>query len=395
MKINHPLMDNNLTKSDMHSVRKLISKKNILLTQSKKVKEFERNWSKWLGVKYSVFVNSGSSANFLTISLLNILNKNKNKNEIIVPSLTWVSDINSVVMNGFTPVFVDINFSNLSMNIDEVIKKISKKTFAVFITHAQGFNGLNKKLLTKLKKKKIHLIEDVCESHGATYNKKKLGSFGLISNFSFYYAHHLTTIEGGMVCTNNKRIYEIAKMLRSHGMLRESGNKQLERKLVKKNNNLSPKFIFLYPTLNFRNNEIGAVIGINQLKSLNKNNLLRTKNFKLYLKLLNGNKYWKNFDLIGSSNYAFPIILKTKSIKKRNYFEEELKKVNIEFRRGNAGGGNQLRQPYIKDIVKNINLKNFKNVEHVHFFGYYIGNYPSLKSEKIIKITNFLNSLDL
>jgi CDP-6-deoxy-D-xylo-4-hexulose-3-dehydrase len=298
-------------------------------------------------------------------------------------------------MNGLKPVFVDINFSNLSMNIDEVIKKISKKTLAVFITHAQGFNGLNKKLLTILKKKKIHLIEDVCESHGATYNKKKLGSFGLISNFSFYYAHHLTTIEGGMVCTNNKRIYEIAKMLRSHGMLRESGNKQLERKLIKKNNNLSPKFIFLYPTLNFRNNEIGAVIGINQLKSLNKNNLLRTKNFKLYLKLLNGNKYWKNFDLIGSSNYAFPIILKTKSIKKRNYFEEELKKANIEFRRGNAGGGNQLRQPYIKDIVKNINLKNFKNVEHVHFFGYYIGNYPSLKSEKIIKITNFLNSLDL
>ena len=395
MKLNHSLMDNNLTKSDMHSVRKLISKKDIILTQSKKVKVFERNWSKWVGVKYSVFVNSGSSANFLTISLLNILNKNKNKNEIIVPSLTWVSDINSVIMNGFKPVFVDINFSNLSMNIDDVIKKISKKTLAVFITHAQGFNGLNKKLLTILKKKKIHLIEDVCESHGATYNKKKLGSFGLISNFSFYYAHHLTTIEGGMVCTNNKKIYEIAKMLRSHGMLRESGNKQLERKLVKKYNNLSPKFIFLYPTLNFRNNEIGAVIGINQLKSLNKNNLLRTKNFKLYLKLLNGNKYWTNFDLIGSSNYAFPIILKTKSIKKRNYFEEELKKVNIEFRRGNAGGGNQLRQPYIKDIVKNINLKNFKNVEHVHFFGYYIGNYPSLKSAKIIKITNFLNSLDL
>ena len=394
MKINHSLMDNNLTKSDMNSVRKLISKKNILLTQSKKVKEFERNWSKWVGVKYSVFVNSGSSANFLTISLLNILNKNKNKNEIIVPSLTWVSDINSVIMNGFTPVFVDINFSNLSMNIDDVIKKISKKTLAVFITHAQGFNGLNKKLLTILKKKKIHLIEDVCESHGATYNKKKLGSFGLISNFSFYYAHHLTTIEGGMICTNNKRIYEIAKMLRSHGMLRESGNKQLERKLVKKNNNLSPKFIFLYPTLNFRNNEIGAVIGINQLKYLNKNNLLRTKNFKLYLKLLNGNKYWKNFDLIGSSNYAFPIILKTKSIKKRNYFEEELKKVNIEFRRGNAGGGNQLRQPYIKDIVKNINLKNFKNVEHVHFFGYYIGNYPSLSSNKIKKICYILNSIN-
>ena len=397
MKLNHSLMDNNLTKYDMHSVSKLIKKKDIILTQSKKVKEFEKKWSKWLGVKYSVFVNSGSSANFLTILLLKILNKNKNKNknEIIVPTLTWVSDINAVVMNGFKPVFVDINFSNLSMNVDDVIKKISKKTLAVFITHAQGFNGLNQKLISILKKKKIHLIEDVCESHGATYNKKKLGNFGLISNFSFYYAHHLTTIEGGMVCTNNKEIYETVKILRSHGMLRESGNKQLEKKLVKKNKNLSPKFIFLYPTLNFRNTEIGAAIGINQLKSLNKNNLIRTKNFKLYLKLLDKNKYWKNFDLVGSSNYAFPVILKTNNINKRNYFEEQLKKANIEFRRGNAGGGNQLRQPYLKKFTKKINLNNFKNVEHVHFFGYYIGNYPSLKKEKVIKIANFLNNLDL
>ena len=394
MKINHSLMDNNFTKSDMDSVRKLISKKNIILTQSKKVKEFEKKWSKWVGTKYSVFVNSGSSANFITISTLKALSKNKNKNEIIVPALTWVSDINSVIMNGFKPIFVDINFSNLSMNTDQVIKKISKKTLAVFITHAQGFNGLDAKLLSTLKKKKIHLIEDVCESHGATHNKKKLGSYGLVSNFSFYYAHHLTTIEGGMACTNDKKIYETLKMLRSHGMLRESGNNKFEKKLIKKNNHLSPKFIFLYPTLNFRNNEIGATIGINQLKSLNKNNEQRTKNFKLFLELLDINKYWKNFEVKGSSNYAFPIILKTFDLKKRDYFESQLKKENIEFRRGNAGGGNQLRQPYIKNIVKNINLKNFKNVEHVHFFGYYIGNYPSLSKLKIIKIVNYLNKIN-
>ena len=395
MKLNHALMDNNFTKSDMDSVVKLIRQKNIILTQSKKVKEFEKKWSEWVGTKYSVFVNSGSSANFITISVLKILNKNKQKNEIIVPSLTWVSDINSVIMNGFKPVFVDINLSNLSMNVDEVIKKISKKTLAVFITHAQGFNGLSKKLLTILKKKKIHLIEDVCESHGATYNNKKLGNFGLMSNFSFYYAHHLTTIEGGMVCTNDKKIYETVKMLRSHGMLRESGNKQYERKTVKKNKDLSPKFIFLHPTLNFRNNEIGAVIGINQLKSLDKNNLQRAKNFKFFIELLDDKKYWKNFDLEGNSNYAFPIILQTKDLKLRDYFEKKLKIANIEFRRGNAGGGNQLRQPYIKNIVKNFKLKDFTNVDHVHFFGYYIGNYPSLKSQKIIEITNFLNSLDL
>tara|TARA_X000001036_G_scaffold278325_1_gene258532 strand:+ start:405 stop:1571 length:1167 start_codon:yes stop_codon:yes gene_type:complete len=385
-------MSNNFTRSDMDQVKKFINRKNITLTQSKKVKEFEKKWSSWLGTKYSVFVNSGSSANFITISALKIINKNPKKNEIIVPTLTWVSDINSVVMNGFKPVFVDINFSNLSMNIDNVLKKISKKTLAVFITHAQGFNGLNNKLLEVLKKKNIHLIEDVCESHGATFQNKRLGNHGLISNFSFYYAHHLTTIEGGMVCTNDKKIYEIIKILRSHGMLREANNKKYEKKLVNKYKYLSPKFIFMYPSLNFRNNEIGAVIGINQLKSLNKNNLLRTRNFKLFLKLLDPKKFFIDFDIVGSSNYAFPVILKTTNFKKRDLFEKELLKNGIEFRRGNAGGGNQLRQPYINNVVKNINLKKFKNVDHVHFFGYYIGNYPSLNQNKINSICKILNN---
>ena len=125
-----------------------------------------------------------------------------------------MSDINSVIMNGFKPVFVDINFKNLSMNTEEIINKVSNKTLAVFITHAQGFNGLDSKLLKFLKKRKIHLIEDVCESHGAKFKGKKLGNYGLISNFSFYYAHHLTTIEGGMICTNSKKIYEMSRIIK-------------------------------------------------------------------------------------------------------------------------------------------------------------------------------------
>ena len=150
-------MDNNFTSSDILEVNKILKKKNIILTQSRKVEEFEKKWSKWLGVKYSTFVNSGSSANFISILLLKILNKNKTKNEIIVPTLTWVSDINSIIMNGFKPVFVDVNLENLSMNTDQVIKKINKKTLAVFITHAQGFNGLNSNILQVLKKKKNSL----------------------------------------------------------------------------------------------------------------------------------------------------------------------------------------------------------------------------------------------
>ena len=386
-------MNNNYTKQDMTAVRNLLKNRNIVLTQSKKVEEFEKKWSKWLKVKYSTFVNSGSSANYISISLLKVINKNKTKNEIIVPSLTWVSDVNSVIMNGFKPVFVDINLSNLSMNTKEVLKKINNKTLAVFITHAQGFNGLNDELINKLKQKKIHLIEDVCESHGAKFKNKKLGTYGLISNFSFYYAHHMTTIEGGMICTNNKKIYELSKILRSHGMVREAKNKKYEKKLINKYKDLSPQFIFLYSTLNFRNNEIAATFGINQLKNLDKNNQLRTKNFLLFLKNLDPKKYWINYDIHGSCNYAFPIILKTKNLKKRDYFEKQLFKNNIEFRRGNAGGGNQLRQPYLKDIIKLKNFKEFKNVELVHFFGYYIGNYPELKREKILKITQILNNI--
>jgi len=306
-----------------------------------------------------------------------------------------VSDVNSVIMNGFKPIFVDVNLSNLSMNVDQVLKKINKKTLAVFITHAQGFNGLNHRLLKELKKKKIHLIEDVCESHGAKYKNKKLGNYGLISNFSFYYAHHMTTIEGGMICTNNKKIFEISKMLRSHGMVREAKNNIFEKKMISKYKDLSQKFIFLYPTLNFRNNEIGATIGLNQLKSLNKNNKKRTVNFTLFLKLLDPKKYFINFDLQGSSNYAFPLLLNRKSLKSRDKFEKHLALNNIEFRRGNAGGGNQLRQPYIKEFVKIKNFSKFKNVEHIHFFGYYIGNYPLLKKSKIKEIVTILNTINI
>lgn len=306
-----------------------------------------------------------------------------------------MSDINSVIMNNFKPVFVDINLNNLSMNTDEVIKKINKKTLAVFVTHAQGFNGIDNKLLKILKKKKIVLIEDVCESHGAKFRGKKLGTFGEISNFSFYYAHHMTTIEGGMICTNNRKIYELSKILRSHGMAREAKNKAFELKTVKKYKKLSPQFIFLYPTLNFRNNEIGAVIGINQLKKLNSNNNKRTVNFKYFLKSLDNKKYFKDYLIEGSSNYAFPIVLKTKSIKKRDIFEKALNSAKIEFRRGNAGGGNQLKQPYLKNYIKNINVKKFKVVDHVHDFGYYIGNYPTLRKKKIAAICKILNKIKI
>ena len=388
-KFNHPLMENNITKSDLDNVISHLKTKNPILTAGKNVKKFEKEWSKWLGVKYSVFVNSGSSANFLTMACLKEMGL---KGEIILPSLTWISDVVSVIKNGFKPVFVDINMKNLSADENQVLSKINKNTVALFITHAQGFNGLTKNLINKLKKNKVLMLEDVCESHGAKFQNKKLGTYGLISNFSFYYAHHISTIEGGMVCTNNKKIYHMARSMRAHGMAREIGSQIEEGRLIKRYPKLSPKFIFCYPGFNFRNNEIGAIIGLNQLKRLDMNNIKRSKNLKQFLSLLDDRKFYKNFSLEGNSNYAFPVVLKNKSLKNRFLFEKKMKSFNIEFRRGNAGGGNQLRQPYLQKYIKNINLKKFKNVEHIHFFGYYIGNYPSLTSSKIIKICKILNS---
>jgi CDP-6-deoxy-D-xylo-4-hexulose-3-dehydrase len=390
-KFRHSLMENNITLSDRKAASNYILKNNIF-TQSEQVRKFEKKWSRWLGVKHSVFVNSGSSANYLTMLVLKIL---KGTGDVIVPPLTWNSDIVSVINNGFRPIFVDINLNNLSMNVEQILKKINKKTKAVFLTHAQGFNGINRKLLSVLKKRKIWLIEDVCESHGAKFLKKKIGTFGKISNFSFYYAHHLSTIEGGMVCTNDKKIYELVKILRGHGLLREAGNRSFENKIKKKYKMLSPNFIFLYPGFNMRNNEIQATIGLNQLNRLDSNNLKRSNNFKFFLKNLDNKIFFVDFVIIGNSNYAFPVILNKKSFKNRDKLEKLMKENNIEFRRGNAGGGNQMRQPYLKNIISQKTFFKFPNVEHVHSFGYYIGNYPSLEKKKINKIVKILNSLKI
>ncbi len=149
----HKLMVNNINQDDIKKLRQFLKNPKIL-TQSSNVKLFEKKWSRWLGVKYSVFVNSGSTSNFISMSIIKNINKNKNKNEIIVPPLTWISDISSIILNNLKPVFVDINLKNLCMNEEKIKKSITKKTLAVFITHAQGFNGLSNSLLNFLKKKK-------------------------------------------------------------------------------------------------------------------------------------------------------------------------------------------------------------------------------------------------
>ncbi|MBH09561.1 MAG: CDP-4-keto-6-deoxy-D-glucose-3-dehydrase [Candidatus Marinimicrobia bacterium] len=382
-------MKNNITRDDLDVLIRFLQQEDPILTQSSNVKAFEDEWSQWLGVKYSVFVNSGASANLLTMTTLKQF---YSSGEIIVPPLTWVSDIASVLQNGFDPVFVDINPRTLCMDDKQIISKITSKTRAVFITHVQGFNGLTDYLLDALIERNIPIIEDVCESHGATFKGKKLGAYGFISNFSFYYAHHMSTVEGGMVCTNDDNVYQILRMLRSHGMVRESNSEKKKQEYALEYPELNPEFIFAFPAYNVRNTEIGAVIGRNQLKRLDKNNKKRGRNLSIFLDCLDKRIFRTDFILDGSSNYAFPIILKVPDFQFRDRLENHMRNNGIEFRRGNAGGGNQMRQPYLKGIIQEKKWENYPEVEHIHHFGWYIGNFPDLSEENIVAICDQLNN---
>ena len=384
------LMSNNILPKDKATLINFIKSSNKF-TNGPKVIEFEKKWSKWLGVKYSTFVNSGASANLLSIHILKELNSKKK--EIILPAFTWSSDVVSVINAGFKPIFVDINFKNLALNEDLVKQKINKNTLAVFVTHAMGFVGLTEKFVKFLKNKNIYLIEDVCESHGAKLGKKKIGTLGAISNFSFYYGHHMTTIEGGMISTNSKEIDRLAKMKRGHGLLRDSQDNKFIKATIKKNKDLNNNFIFKTEGFNLRNTELSAVLGIQQLTRLNNNIRIRNKNHVLFLKLLREDIFFKDFDLNGSSNYGLHLILKSKKSKIFKKILNLLDKKLIEYRLGSLG--NQLRQPYLKKIKQSSSFKSLKNTEHMHFFSVYIGNHQFLEKEKIINLCEGLNKLNI
>lgn len=382
-----PLMDNNIDDKDIENLIDFLSQKPVpKLTNGPKVVEFENAWGEWLGTKYNLMVNSGASANELTmLAIAHIFGQG----EIIVPPLTWISDIASVLFAGHNLVFCDINLKNLSFDLDHLKKLINDNTKAIFITHVLGLNALSDELITLCNQKNILLIEDVCESHGTTFNNVKVGNFGLASNFSFYFAHHMSTIEGGMICTNDKHLYQICRALRSHGMVREITDADIKQDILDNNKDLNPDFVFLRPSHNFRSTELNAVIGLSQLLKLDDNNEKRKQNFNYFMKNIDKNKYFVDLNTDGQCNYAFIIILNKPDFEFRNYLENLLKAKGIEFRRGLSGGGNQMRQPFFKN--HNYDFNQFKNIEHIHNFSWYIGNYPTLKREQIDYLLNILN----
>lgn len=385
-----PLMHNNVTRSDLNKMIEYLEQDDPKLTHGPLVKKFEEEWSKWLGVKHSVMLNSGSSANDLTMMAIREL---KGPGEVIVPPLTWVSDISSVLRAGFEPVFVDINPGSLALDSKKVLEAITPRTRAVFLTHVLGFNGLTDELIDCLKEKGIPLIEDVCESHGATHNGKKVGTFGWASNFSFYYAHHMTTIEGGIISTDDDELYDIVRMMRSHGMVRESLNPQTKLDYMERYPDLNPDFIFAFASHNMRSTELNALLGLEQLQRLDQNNLARTRNLEKFLSILDPEIFQTEFKIQGSSNYAFTLVLRKPDMKMRDKVEYTLSNAGIEFRRGLSGGGNQLRQPYLRGQAVLPKPETMPITDHVHHFAWYIGNYPELDLEKIVWLGKVLEGI--
>lgn len=388
--MNFPLMRNNILRQDLDAVIEHLKQDDPILTHGANVRAFEEEWSAWLGVKYSVFLNSGASANLLTLAALRI--RHPEGGEVIVPPLGWVSDVAAVLQNGFTPVFADINPRTLAMETSQILARVSDQTRAVLLVHAQGFDGLTDELMAELKLCNIPLIEDVCESHGATHNGQRLGSFGWASNFSFYYAHHMSTIEGGMVCTNDPELYQQIRILRSHGMVREANDPAVRAAYQAEYPELNPDFIFAYPAYNARNTEIGGILGRSQLKRLDANVTRRTENLRRFLGKIDAGKYRTDFELEGSSNYAFNLILREPDNDLVQQVMARMREGGIEFRRGSAGGGNQVRQPYLKGIVPDGHHRDFPETEHIHFYGFYLGNFPDLRDEEIDAICAILNA---
>jgi len=384
-----PLINDNITDGDKQSLIEFISIPDVRFTQHEKVRQFEKEWSEWLGVKNTTFVNSGASANWVMASALKEL---VGVGEVIMSPFGWVSDIVPFLELGFTPVFIDVDPFTMSIDENKLIKAINTDTKAVLVTHILGFNALTDKMLAAVNRHDLILIEDCCESHGATHNGKKIGTFGHMSNFSFYFGHHMTTIEGGTVCTNDDKIHDIVRMLRSHGMTREASPETRER-YVKEYPYLNPLFTFAVPGYNVRSTELNAVIGINQLKRLDTSISIRKRNLAIWLSHLDQDKFQVKFATKGSSNFSLPLILKNKDADLLSGVKKCLNDNNVEFRLGTAGGGNQSKQPYLEKFVGKYTPSKTPVLDHIHAFGLYVGNHTELSGKQIIDLCKNLNNL--
>lgn len=369
MSFTWPLMKNTITWGDKWEMIKFIATTKQF-TNGPKVREFEEAWSKWLGCKYSLYVTSGSTANLLLLSAVKERYGLKDGDKVLVPACTWVTNVAPVIQCGFTPIFCDVNSTNYSFDPDHLldIARRHPDIKIVFISHLLGYtadNDFYKKAFPN-----AIILDDVCESHGCLDDKgNKIGSDSTGATFSFYFGHHMTTIEGGFVCTNDYDLYALMKAKRSHGMARELPPYDFE--VAKKQYpNVDPLFLFITDGYNVRNHEICAVLGLSQLKRLDAMIEQRRKNHDDFIKVMN--KYSEHFYIPSGSrvntSYAFPIVTRSQNLAKS--LKANLNANGIETRP--IVSGNMLLQPFLRGYRIEPGGKGF--VDTIHTNGVYIGN---------------------
>ena len=385
-KFTYPLLSNAFSKSDISCGIKVLSSK--FITMSKITQNFEKQFAKKIGSKYALMTNSGSSANLLALSaIINPLFKNKLKpgDEVLIPAVCWSTSLWPIVQNNLKPVFVDVDLDTFNISIDDLKKKITSKTKAIMCIHVLGTSANLNQIKKITNKKKIILIEDTCESLGAKFNNKYLGTFGEFGTFSFYYSHQITSGEGGMIVCNNLHNYNIIKSLRSHGWSRGTS---FHNTFKKKFKNLDDRFLFINSGYNLRPTDIQAAIAHNQFKRLNKFINIRKYNRTKIIKKIIKNKKWNDqFYFINPSYqvnpswFGLPMLINKKYSKKKNSFLNQLTKNGVENRP--IISGNFTNQPATK--LYNLNKKKltYVNSQKVEDLGFFIGLHTKKISNKI------------
>ena len=368
----YPLLENPYRKKDLNKAIEVI--KTGKLTIGKHTKNFEKHFTQKLKTKFTLMVNSGSSANLLALQcLINPYRKKRLKrgDSVLIPSVCWSTSLWPIIQSGLKPVFVDIDPKTLNIDISDLIKKINKKTKALMLVHVLG-NSSNMDVLCRiLKKKRIILIEDTCESLGSRFKNKYLGTFGDFSSFSFYSSHQISSGEGGMITCRNIEDYEILKSLRAHGWSR--GLKK--EKIAKHNSHLDSRFIFYNSGFNLRPTDIAASIGLSQFKDLDNFTLIRNKNRNLIVNSLKKRKkIQNNFHFIEANKnvkpswFGIPILINKKNNRKR--IIKKLESNGVETRP--IISGNFIKQPAVKKY-KLLAGKKFINSDKINNQGFFIG----------------------
>ena len=368
----YPLTESVLENRDLNAAINIIKSKKI--TMGKKTLEIEEFFKRKITGINSLMVNSGSSANLLIFQcLINPMVKRlKPGDEVLVPAICWSTSLWPIVQSGLKVKFVDIDLNTLNISLSDLKKKVSKKSKALMLVHALGNCTDMKKLTSICKKNNIILIEDTCEALGSTYRNKPLGTFGEFSSFSFYYSHHITSGEGGMVCAKNSKYIEVIKSLRSHGWSRDLTK---SRNIANKYKNINKNWIFVNSGFNLRPTDINAAIGIEQLKRIKKILSIRKYNFsKIKNELIQNKKYNQQFSILEDQKYSniawfgIPFILNSKD---KNYKLKVMNKLN------NKGvmtrpiiSGNFAKQPSIKlyKIKTGSKLRNADLIDKNAFF---------------------------